>query len=133
MNDGEHESEAQLEKEYGDLTPKQKRVVEEIISRRDGEYVKANVARDAGCRGSYVTYVEDNFPHIIEQRRSTMRTPVADGEGSYTFELGASDTFKVIRTLPDELSRKVYDQIRAGSDPGEDHREFRDYDGSERS
>lgn len=131
MADTEHGSDAQLSKDYGDLTPKQRRVVDEIVESRGTDYTKANIARDAGCRGSYVTYVEDNFPHVIEERRSNMRVPITDGEGSYAVELGATDWFKVMRSLPPELAEKVYDQIRSRERPDGGHQEFTDYDGSD--
>ena len=101
----------QPHRDFESLTEKQKRGVEAIVS-TDVDATYQEIAEKAGINDSYVKYIRDNFGHIIQQRRKTMMQPVTDGEGSYTIQLGITESFQVIKILPDELSRKIYDQIR---------------------
>lgn len=105
--------EAQTNKRYTDLTDKQQAVVDEYISRDGNNRNNKDVAHEAGCTPSYVSYVRNNFPHILEERDSTMRTVAADGEGHYDVTIGTTDAFKMIKLLPEELSKKIYDQVRS--------------------
>lgn len=110
----EHEygDDAYTNKRYEHLTDLQRAVVDAIVDRRGGTYTTQEIGDIAQCSPSTVTYAEQNFPHASEQRRSTMRQPVADGEGHYEVRLAETDAFKMVRMLPDELARKLYDQIR---------------------
>lgn len=103
--------EAQLHKDYEDLKPQSRKAVDALV-RADHDYTISQVAEEAGVSDRMIPYVEDNFPHIIERRRNAMRTVAADGEGGYEITLGMTDTWRVIRLLPEELSEKIFDQVR---------------------
>jgi len=100
---------AQVEKSWGDLTAKQRNVVNSLVD-LNVDATQAEVGENAGVAPSYVSYVEKNFPHIIEQRRSNVGELLADGKGTYTFDLARGTLFDVLRDLPTELAEKVFRQ-----------------------
>lgn len=102
---------AQTEKDYGDLTNKQRSIVDGIID-ADVDATDASIADAVNCSGSYVAYVRDNFPHIIDERRGTMAVTTDGGQPHYTIQLNADDAWKAIRLLPEDLSETIYRQVR---------------------
>lgn len=120
VNNYEYGDEAQTEKRYEDLAPKSKAVVDAIVDSRDGNVTQTEIADNANCTDTHVTYVKSNFPHIIEDRNQTMRVAADGGEGVYDVAFTPTETFKAIKLLPEDLSKKMFNQIRQQSvDAGE--------------
>lgn len=102
--------EAQTERDFESLTTKQRNTVEAILELK-ASATGQEIADEAGVNESYVHYVKDNFPHIIDQRQGAMRVK-ADGSGAYTVSLTPDQAWKAIRLLPEELSTTIFSQIR---------------------
>lgn len=103
--------------EYSDLTRNQQLIVDSYVEaeRQLGRDPTLDEVADRAydtCDNSYVWYVMDNYGEVLDNRRRDTQVIAADGEGSYLFELGSTDTWKAIRLLPEELSQKIYDQVR---------------------
>lgn len=65
-----------------------------------------------GCSESYVHYVETNFPHIINERRSLEQVAADGGEPVFEIELSASDVWKVMQMVNDDISQEIWRQTR---------------------
>lgn len=105
------------DKEFEELERKQQLIIDSWVAIEDetGRDPTLTEVADRAydtCSTTYVTYVMDKYGDLLDERRNTMSEPIADGEGQYVFELGTSDTWKAIRLLPEELSRKIYNQVR---------------------
>lgn len=115
----EYGPEAQTDRDYESLTQKQKNTIEAIL---ESEVDAANeeIAAIAGVSDSYVNYVEENFPHIVNRRRGTMQVAADGGDPHYEVSLASQDVWKAIRLLPDELSNKIFRQVRESDPEGPD-------------
>lgn len=100
-----------VDRDYESLTSKQKAIVNEAVD-AESDTTNEEIAKEAGTSIAYAAKTRKQFKHIVDGRRGTLREVAADGEGSYTFTLGVTETFQVMRILPDELSRRIYDQVR---------------------
>lgn len=102
---------------FEELTRKQQLIIDAHISAEE-ELQRSptldEVAERAydDCDNSYVHYTLGKYGDTLRARGRDNAVPVTDGEGSYAFELGSTDTWKAIRMLPEELSQKIYDQVR---------------------
>lgn len=105
---------AQTERTYTSLTEKQRRAVDKIVS-ADPDYTQAEVAERANVSRSMVSYVENNFPHIIDHRRGARRVASDGGQDTYSIELSREQVWEAIRTLNDDLGQEVFDQVREQS------------------
>lgn len=102
---------AQTGRTYESLTQKQRNAVDAIVElgiTTDSE----TIAREAGISDSYVSYVKENFPHIVNNRRGANLVSADGGEEMYTIQLPATDVWKAIRLLPQELSESIFKQVR---------------------
>lgn len=108
--------EAQTDRDFESLTRKQRNTVEAIIAADPGA-TNIAIAEDAGISDSYVEYVRENFPHILDERRGAMSVVADGGNPTYEVELSGDDVWKAIRLLPDDLSTKIFRQVRADEAP----------------
>ena len=109
----EYGPDAELDRDFESLTDKQRNVVEALVE-HGTERSNEEVAAEAGVTPSYVYYVQDHFPHIISNRRSTSNhQPAADGgHSTVTVELTHEEARKAIRLLPEEMSETIFNQLR---------------------
>lgn len=111
-NNSEYGEEVQINKSYEHLTPKQQGVVDAIVDNRGRRRSDNVIAERAGCVPSYVPYVEEHFPHIIDERLATMRVATDGGEERYELSLSADFVFRAIKHLPPEMGQTMFDQVR---------------------
>lgn len=102
--------------EFEDLTRKQQLIIDARIAAEKELGRKPTLAEVADrayddCSPSYTRTTLGKYSDVLETRQKTDEL-VADGEGHYLFELSADDTWEAIRLLPEELSQKVYEQVR---------------------
>ena len=109
----EYGPEARTNRDYESLTDKQRNTVDALVE-HDLDATQQEVAAEAGVTASYVSYVEERFPHIINQRRGTTHHEVAADGGARTYqvELTSEQAWKAVRLLPDELSETIFRQVR---------------------
>lgn len=110
MTETHYGPDAQLNRDFESLTTKQRNTVNAIVESQV-DATGMEIAEEAGVNESYVYYVRDNFPHLIDERRST-RQIAADG-GSYQVALTPDQAWKAIRLLPEELSETIFRQVRS--------------------
>lgn len=104
-----------VDRDYEDLTQKQKEIIDAYISlyREQGEPTPTQVSSRVDSTASYCHKVLDQYEELAEKRRSTAMTVVADGEGHFDLRLSETDTWRAIKLLPDELSKKIFEQVKA--------------------
>ena len=111
--DYEYGPTARLDRDYESLTKKQKSVVDSIIQLKV-EATQEEIAENAGgVSPTYVIYVRDNFPHIIDERRAIQNAATDGGEETYTFQFTSDETWKAMQLLNEPLSQKMWKQVRS--------------------
>lgn len=121
IDESQYGEDAFTNKRYGHMTEKQQAVCDEIVERRGEHWTYEMIAEEVGCSPATVGNTLKRYPHVIEQRRSTMRVATDGGGGVYDVRLTSDDLFKMIKSLPPELSQKLWNQVRqdpARSDGG---------------
>lgn len=127
-NDSEY---GQPNKSYEDLTGKCQTIVDELVD--NPNRTNGDIADVAGASGSMVPYVEENFGHIIDERRDAMDKGVSsdaekaaremalpDGSGADEFVdvvLTEDELFQCVKILPKGLSQVFWVQARTGRRP----------------
>lgn len=106
----EYGPEAQLGRTMSSLTDKQRNTVQAIANDMTGN--QAEIARRANVSDSYVEYCETQFPHLINDVLGATQVAADGGEATYDVRLRATDAWRAIRLLPEELSETIYNQIR---------------------
>jgi len=107
------EDEINKHRNFNSLTDKQKRTVHSIVA-LGGSASFVEIAVDAGVSDSYVGYVLDNFPHIVNKRlgdKEVQKAMADGGEKVFTIRLPEGQAWKAVRALPDELSADIFEQI----------------------
>ena len=112
----EYGPDAQTDRDFESLTQKQRNAVEAILE-TPPDAPRVEAAEKAGVAESYIAYCEENFPHIINERRGAMQVATDGGKQTYEVELTADEAWKAIRLLPDELSERVFRQVRSNENP----------------
>lgn len=105
---------AQLDRDWGSLTPKQKNVIRTKLDYIGKRVNKEFIAEQSGCEPSYVDYVEKNFPHILNNRMGAM-VLTTDGGGMYTFQLPDDVIFDLVSNAQGELAQTIWEQVRTGA------------------
>jgi hypothetical protein len=105
---------AQLDRDYESLTDKQQEAVDALIEADAGD-TQAAIAADCSVAPSYLSYVRENFPHIIRTRSTAAHVAAVGGGGGYTVTLSPAQAWACIDLLPEDLSRTIFNQVRMGS------------------
>lgn len=115
INESQYGEDAFTKKRYHHMTDKQQAVCDAIVEKRGEHWTYQMIADEVGCSPATVGNTLRRYPHVIEQRRSTMRVAADGGEGAYDITLRSDEVFKAIKLLPEELSQKFFDQVRRQS------------------
>lgn len=135
IDESQYGEEAFTSKRYEHMTQKQKAACDVLVKHR-GEpgWTQAELAEEAGVSPGTIQNVLKRYPHVVDHRRSMMRSePAADGgTDTYDITLTSSEVFKAINMLPEELSKTFFNQVRkqSMSDGGEELDRIFDDDGN---
>lgn len=108
----DYNDDAQINRDYESLTDKQRAVVNAVVA-TEGNGRRVDIAERANVDESYVDYVRENFPHIIDNRLNTMQAKPDGGTMAYTVRLTDDEVWRAIRLLPDSLSETIFEQVRS--------------------
>lgn len=111
MSQKQYGPEAELHRDFESLTDKQRSAVEALAEHEPSES-KEVIAGGENFGTSYTYYVEDHFPHLIDERRSVEKVAADGGNQVFTVELTDEKVWKAIRLLPEELSNEIFNQIK---------------------